>query len=97
MKTTLAIAAIAAFSFSTFGAHAAEKQMQIESWSFGCSNPAMASNTGSGASARPGYDLKKGTKISERTSQACPSDDVKAPRDAATGQSSGKRMHTPVR
>lgn len=95
MKTTLAIAAIAALSFTTFGAHAAEKQMQIESWSFGCSNPAMASSTGTQAS--PGYDLKKGTKISERTTQTCPSDDVKAPRDVATGQSSGKRTHQPVR
>lgn len=95
MKTNLAIAAIAAFSFTTFGAHAAEKQMQIESWSFGCSNPAMASSTGTQAS--PGYDLKKGTKISERTSQACPSDDVKAPRDVATGLATGRRMHTPIR
>ena len=72
MKTTLTIAAIAFTTLATFGAHAADnKQMQIESWSFGASNPSLASASGG---------------------SGCASGEVKAPRDMASGQASGKSV-----
>jgi hypothetical protein len=47
MKTFITLAAIA---LATFGAHAADKKtMQIESWSFGASNPSMTTSGASGA------------------------------------------------
>ena len=63
MKTDLAIAAIA---LGTFSAQAADhKPVQIESWSFGCSNPAMATQQGGAHQARASYDLKvaKGARV----------------------------------
>jgi hypothetical protein len=63
MKTYLTIALIA---FAAASAHAADnKQMQIESWSFGCSNPAMASQQSGSGAVRASYDLKtaKGARM----------------------------------
>ena len=61
--TTLAFITLAAVSA---GAHAADgKTISVDSWSFGCSNPSMATQPGSSPEARAGYDLKaaKGARV----------------------------------
>jgi hypothetical protein len=68
---------------------------EVASWSLGCSNPTSVGSTG-GASGRAGYDLKKSVKRGEADAPDCAAQDVKSPRDAATGQATGKRLHQPM-
>ena len=71
---------------------AADKHIEVASWSLGCSNPTLSSSTAQG---RAGYDVKKNEKA-RAAAPDCSASDDKGPRDAATGQASGKRQHSPV-
>ncbi len=71
---------------------AADKHIEIASWSLGCSNPTLSSSTAQG---RAGYDVKKNEKA-RTAAPDCSASDDKSPRDAATGQATGKRQHSPV-
>ena len=78
MKTTL-ITTFAAFALSALsaGAYATEiKTTSVESWSVGCTSPAMTTQPGSSPEARAGYDLKtaKGARTAA-SPPACTSPD----------------------
>ena len=83
MKTYFAALAFITISANTAGAHAADtKTTSVDSWSFGCTSPSLATQPGSSPEARAGYDVKaaKGARTAASPS-ACTSPD-----GAATGQ-----------
>ena len=97
MKTQLATLAFIAIATLSAGAHAADnKSISIESWSFGCTSPAMTTQPGGAPEARTSYDLKaaKGTRVANSTSactspQGAPAPQVlrESPSKASTGRS----------
>lgn len=63
--------------------------IEISSWSWGASNPSSVGGAGSGTGKVSMQDLSVTTAATDTAA-------VAAPRDAASGQASGKRTHKPV-
>lgn len=100
MNTPIQTLALVMLVAAAGASQAADKHIEIASWSLGCSNPTLSSSTAQG---RAGYDVKKNDKA-RAAAPDCSASDDKSPRDAATGQASGqatsqttsKRQHSPV-
>ncbi len=79
------IAALVVLMAATHGAQAVE----VQSFSFGCSNPGSMSSGHGGGAGKASDDLKANVK---RGADAAPSCDVATPRDVASGQATGKAV-----
>ena len=78
-------AALVVLMAATHGAQAVE----VQSFSFGCSNAGSMSSGNGGGSGKASFDLKTNVKRSTEAATSC---DAGAPRDAASGQASGKAV-----
>ncbi len=90
LTTLLATLALVAASASS--AQAADSR------SFGASNPSSIGSSGlSAGKSAAGWNLKENVKrTAAPPADSASAQDVKSPRDVATGQASGKRMHKPI-
>lgn len=66
------------------------------SWSFGASNPSSVSSSGAGAGRTAGWNLKENVKRTAEPQAAAAEENVKSPRDPASGLATGKRLHKPL-
>lgn len=68
------------------------------SWSFGASNPSSVSSSGASAGSGrvAGWNLKENVKRTTEPPAEAVEQNVKSPRDPASGQATGKRLHKPL-